>query len=156
MEPEKELVKVQFYEPDVGYEKLWARPSGGELYELESVPFFVYGVSLHDIVRALPDQEGWLQFLEVVKPSANRTIRVRPDTFTLTDRQGEDLLKKLERFGCRTETRQPRLIAVNIPPDINPHGITDYLTSSGIPWEYANPTWEEIEDSRKPTPSTRL
>jgi hypothetical protein len=147
MKAEKELVKIQFYDPDVGYENLWASPSEGDLYTLESVPYFIYGVSLHDLVRARPDQEGRLQFLEVAKASGNRTLRVRPDAFELTDEKGKDLLKKLQGFGCKTEILDPRLIAVNVPSDIDLRRITDFLTSSGIPWEYANPTFEEIEKS---------
>lgn len=144
MKVEDDLVKIQFYDPDVGYENLWASPLEGDLYCIESVPYFVYGVSLRDVVRARPDQEGKLQFLEVVRASPNRTLRVRPEKFVLNDERGKDILKRLEDFGCRTEVLEPRLIAVNVPSDTDLRRVTDYLTSGGIPWEYANPTFEEM------------
>jgi Domain of unknown function (DUF4265) len=144
---EKEWVKIQFYDPDVGYENLWACPLDGDLYRIESGPYFIYGVSLHDVVRARPDQEGWLQFLEVTRASANRTLRIRPETFALADEQGKDTLKRLQAFGCKTEVLEPRLIAVNVPSDADLSEITDYLAAYGIPWEYANPTFEELETS---------
>jgi hypothetical protein len=123
-------------------------PLEGDLYTLESVPYFIYGVSLGDIVRARPDQEGWLQFLEVAMASADRTLRVRPDTFGLTDENGKDVLKRLQGFSCRTEALEPRLIAINVPSDVDLGTVTNFLTSSGIPWEYANPTFEDIENSK--------
>jgi len=78
-----DLVKAQFYDKDVGYENLWAAPLGDNLYRLESIPFFIYGISLHDVVLGLPNEEGILVFSELIKPSGNKTLRARPKQFTV-------------------------------------------------------------------------
>ncbi len=48
-------VKVQFYDPVVGYENIWATPLGDGTYRLENPPFFVYDVSFDDVVSAIPN-----------------------------------------------------------------------------------------------------
>ena len=141
-----EMVKVQFYDSDVGYENLWATPITGDQYRLENVPFFIYGVSLNDIVQALPNPEGRLQFIKVVERSGSRTIRVRPDQFTIDQKNGNELVRRLEALGCRIEVKMPRLIAVDVPKEVQVENVTGFLASDGIPWEYANPTWEEIHE----------
>lgn len=67
----EKFVKVQFYDADVGYENLWADDLGKNRYRIESIPFFIYGVSRNDVVTASPDPQGKLQFKKVVKRSGN-------------------------------------------------------------------------------------
>src|SRR5437763_14595849 len=81
MNSKKELVKVQFYDRDIGYENLWADELGKRRYRIESIPFFIYGVSRHDVVTASPDEEGRLQFGKVVERTGNRTLRARSEDF---------------------------------------------------------------------------
>jgi Domain of unknown function (DUF4265) len=147
MTVDTKLVKVQFYEPDIGYENLWASPLGSDLYSIQSLPYFVYGISLHDVVRARPDPEGRLQFLEVAKASSNRALRARPNTFALTDKEGRALISSLRELGCATDSLPPRLIAVSVPMTVDLTVVTDFLTSNGVPWEYANPSSHEIDRS---------
>lgn len=64
--------KIQFYNPNVGYENLWATRIKENHYRIESIPFFIYGISLGDIVKASLNDEGELQFAKVVKPSKHR------------------------------------------------------------------------------------
>src|SRR5437868_15163167 len=91
----KQYVKIQFYDQDVGYENLLGIPLGDDLYRLESIPFFIYDISLHDIVTAKPDQAGRLQFLKVVRSSGNTTLRARKSpSFSQIERVS--LLKRLQ------------------------------------------------------------
>src|SRR5919204_6259002 len=78
---ENETVRIHFYEPDVGYENLLAKPLTENLYKIESVPFFVYDIAVGDIIRALADQEGYLEPTQIVQHSGNKTLRARADRF---------------------------------------------------------------------------
>lgn len=139
-----DFVKVQFYEPDVGYENLWTTDLGKGLYRIESVPFFVYGISKGDVVSAERDSEGWPQFTRVETVSRNRTLRARTEDFTLTDERAKDLIRKLASLGCITETREPRLIAIDVPAAADFVAVTSFLTSKSVPWEYVKPTHEQV------------
>jgi hypothetical protein len=72
-----ETVKVQFYDPAIGCENIWAAPLGDGLYRLENPPFFVYDISLDNVVAAAPNEHGLLQFLTVIRRSGNKTLRAR-------------------------------------------------------------------------------
>lgn len=140
----EELIKIQFYDSDVGYENLWAADLGNGFYRIESVPFFIYGISVGDIVSAKLDADRRLEFEAVQSTSKNRTLRARPEEFNVSDQQCKDLTRELDSLGCTTETLKPRIIAISVPPGINLQVVTNILTSAGIAWEYANPTYKEI------------
>jgi len=132
-------VEVQFYDQDIGYENLWATPLGDDLYRMESIPFFIYDVSLNDIVNAKPDDAGKLQFLRVVGPSGNRTLRARKSP-SFSENEAMDLLSQLEALGCQVEILRQRVIAIDIPPRVDLKAIADFLTKVGVAWEYGNPS----------------
>ena len=54
-----DMTKVAFRitdeEGETDVETLWATPLGNHLYRLENSPWFAYGVSFLDVVRARPD-----------------------------------------------------------------------------------------------------
>jgi hypothetical protein len=136
----KQLVKVQFYNPDVGYENLWASPLTKKRYRLESIPFFVYGVSLHDIVTASPDDHGVLQFGRVLKSSGNRTLRARSDDFAKSPRLRKKVAADLKRLGSNVEELRSRLLGISVPPTVDLQTVKNYLTNDArVSWEYANP-----------------
>jgi hypothetical protein len=135
------FVKVQFYEPDVGYENIWASVSDApDAYVIESVPFFVYDISLKDVVLTKPHGEtGVISFERIVSKSGHKTVRARPDQFTLNDPEGRDLLSKIRSAGCEYETLPPHLVAIDAPSDSALANIIGILTNATIPWEYADP-----------------
>jgi Domain of unknown function (DUF4265) len=139
MAGQQELVRVQFYEPDVGYENLWAAGLRDDKYRLESIPFFVYGVALHDVIIAKPDTEGRLQYISVVEHSGNRTLRARSDRFVADAAWLKAVTGKLKEYGCAVEELRSRLLAVNVPSDVDLTTVTTYLSDEGISWEYAHP-----------------
>jgi hypothetical protein len=138
-----DMVKVQFYDTDVGYENLWATPVEGDLYRLESVPYFIYNISLGDLVSARPNEQGRLQFVQLVMPSGNRTLRARPEDFTIVEARGRHFLTTLKSYGCDIEVLEPRLIAIGVPKETGLDAITEFLTAEGVPWEYANPAMDD-------------
>lgn len=141
-ESTEQLIKVQFYETDVGYENLWATPLGTGQYRIESIPFFVYRVSRGDVVAANPDAEGWLQFTGVLAKSGHRTVRARVGN--ISEEARSLIAAELESRECPTELLRDRLISVDVPEQVSLEGIGAWLTEQGLEWEYADPTYEEM------------
>lgn len=57
-------------------ETLWATPLGNDLYQIENIPCYAYGLNFHDVVRAKPDPDGILEAFELVELSGHRTFRI--------------------------------------------------------------------------------
>lgn len=134
------MVKVQFYDSEIGYENTWAAPLGDGTYRLENPPFFIYNVSLNDIVAATPDEDGWLQFLTVVRRSGNVTLRARSAALIGDPARRAEIENHLRRLGCVVEEHRERLLAISVPPTVHPEDISSYLTKIGLSWEYGYPS----------------
>jgi hypothetical protein len=110
-------------------ESVWAvvRPRG---YEIDNIPFYAYGVALGDVVDAKPDIDGALQFKSVSQPSGHSTVRL-----WFAEGGEKDVARvrqELRSLGCSSElTDLPRLVAVDIPPNIDYKSIKAILDS----WE---------------------
>ena len=140
LENENKLAKIQFYDPDIGYENLWASRINENRYRIESIPFFIYGVSLGDIVIVTPDDEGHLQFGRVVKRSGHRTLRARSDGLIKNAARRKKVVTSLKRLGSDVEVLRSRLLAINVPSEVNLEAITNFLTNEAkLNWEYGNP-----------------
>lgn len=138
--PQKNLIKIQFYDPDIGYENLWAMPVSRSRYRIESIPFFIYGVSFRDIVSASPDAKGQLQFNKVVERSGNRTLRARSDTLSKNSAYRKKVIADLKKLSCGVEELRSRLLAIDVPINTDLQAVTDYLTNKArVDWEYGNP-----------------
>lgn len=132
------LTKVAFTD-DVGdVETLWAFDLGGGRYKLDSTPWYQYGVSYQDIISAAL-RDGRLHFERVVDKSGYRTLRVRSDNAV-----PQRLLDSLIAIGCNFEGANPTFIAIDVPAHIDLSAATDLLVASGLEWEHADPTHEEI------------
>lgn len=90
---------------DNALEILWARFVEGTQFEILSVPFFVYGVALGDIVDA-PD----LRFGRVLQPSGRWVIRV----FFHHTEQARKILDDAIAAGGRLEVHG-KLVAIDAP-----------------------------------------
>jgi hypothetical protein len=118
--------KIRFtYENSDGgeeVESMWAieRPEG---YEIDNIPFYVMSVAVGDIVAAEPDEEGHLWYTRLIRPSGHSTIRL----WLADERDVQKTRDELRTMGCDSEFDLPRLIAVDVPPEI-PYGqIRSYL-----------------------------
>ena len=110
--------------PPVNVESVWARKTSDNFYELDNIPFYVRGISYKDVVDVARDDEGALNFKNIVRRSGHSTVRVIVSD--LKDR--DDLRKKLEDFGCSWEgSNQPSLIAVDIPPEVKLASVLQFL-----------------------------
>ncbi len=124
-------------------EWLWAEPLGSNRFRIESTPFFAYGLSHGDVVRAggAPD----LPHLdEVERKSGHRTLRLALDAEWELDRaEIRQLLDGLLALGCAYEAMPPKIAAVDIPPDVEVGEVIARLQvrhRDGIlVWEWADP-----------------
>lgn len=139
MSAEVPMTKVALRGPHGDVETLWAEALGGGRYCLANTPWYAYSVSWRDIVEASPDADGQLQFVRVVSKGGNRTVRIRSETpFT------REWLDKLERLGASYEGADRCLIGINIPAETELHVITTFLTTEGVEWEHADPSYAEL------------
>ena len=76
-----------------GGEAMWARPVGDDLYEIDNLPFYAYGINLGDVVRAVaPDDESKPEIQEVVEYRGHRTLRF------FFSKESDELVRR--RFRC--------------------------------------------------------
>jgi hypothetical protein len=125
------------------------RQSKKNLYQLENSPFFAIGLSWEDTIEAKPGESGVLEYKQCVKKSGNRTLRIMFEEFRLNEDPAQHILNRLSEMGASYEGMQPRLVSLNVPPEVNLASVTDYLSGqSGIQWEYADPTYEQVIKER--------
>ena len=124
------LVKLHVPLPNhwaTGGEALWARDLGGDRYQIDNVPFHIYGLNYRDIVRAVspaPDERP--RILEVLVPSGHQTIRVLfPEKTPEAERV--PFLTSLKRFGATFEGRDAHYFALDVPPTGDYEGLRDHL-----------------------------
>ena len=118
---DEELEKVHIDLPNhwaIGGESLWATPLGNDLYRIENVPFFAYGLNYLDVVLATADSDELKpEVRKVVTPSGHRTYRVMFPNKIDREKQVE-LLETLEQYEASYE----RADAINVAIDIKPTG----------------------------------
>lgn len=106
---------------DLEIEWLWSEPLGDSEFMLQSLPFFVYGVSFGDVVLA-DEEDGRLFFVRTTKRGGHSTYRL-----LLAEGSSVDSPEfcahwvPLEELGCRFELARTSWLSVDIPPeaDIN-------------------------------------
>ncbi|MFM9876754.1 MAG: DUF4265 domain-containing protein [Rhodoglobus sp.] len=87
------------------FEQLWVRRLSSDLLEICCVPFFLYDISLLDVVRWDAVQNS----ITVEKPSGRYVFRVR---FSPELEQGE-WVAKLASLGAGVERSSPSMIALD-------------------------------------------
>lgn len=98
-----------------------------------------------DVVEAGPGENGVLEFVRCVKKSDNRTIRIIFQQYKSTDREAGLVLQRVLDLGCTYEGMPPKLISINVPPQVRLGDVTDFLKrQNGLQWEYADPTFDQI------------
>ena len=143
-----DLVKIEFRVTDetgeTDVETLWATPLGNDLYRLENSPWFAYGVSFLDTVRARSAANNLPVFEAVVKKSGNRTVRVILDPPAEAGNSSAEMLDELVALGASYEGLNPKYMAVNIEAHVDFVRICRFLTERKVQWEHADPTYAQI------------
>ncbi|MFL5261777.1 MAG: DUF4265 domain-containing protein [Anaeromyxobacteraceae bacterium] len=124
-------------------EWLWAEPLGSSRFRVESTPFFAYGLSHGDVVRA--DERSDLAHLEEVeRKSGHRTLRVALDADWDLDRgEVQRFLDALLTLGCTYEAMPPKIVALDVPPEVEVAEVISRLQTQVhdgvLVWEWADP-----------------
>ncbi len=124
---------------------IWAEPLGSDRFRVESCPFFAYGVSRDDVIVATPppgDEAPRLE--EVVEKGGHRTLRAALDpSVDVTHPRVQGLLGRFLEMGCTHETLRPKLVAFDVPPDVDVAAAVALLQGIGdeglLLWEWADP-----------------
>jgi hypothetical protein len=119
--PERELVKITFFlaRDEDGYppyerENLWAWPLPEGSYRIESIPYYVRGISKGDVIDVAT--QGARRFAKrLVEASGNSTIRIWTDDIDTS----EYVMEQLRLRGCEVDNEhEPKLVAVSVPGDV--------------------------------------
>ncbi len=125
-------------------DSVWAEPLGSDRYRVESCPFFAFGISRDDVVRAA-DAPGEGPVLDdVLEKGGHRTLRLTlGPAVELRSAPVQRVLEKLIDLGCTHELLRPRLVAIDLPPEVDLEVATELLqegTRAGaLSWEWADP-----------------
>ncbi len=130
MENKEGLEKVHIDLPNhwaMDGESMWATPLGNDLYKLENVPFYAYGLNFHDIVRATRDsEESFLEIRELIEPSQHRTFRVFfKDHIDRTEQ--EEILETLRELTISYERCNDFYFSLDMQPEGNYQEVFDRL-----------------------------
>jgi len=127
-----DLIKVHIDLPNhwgTGGESLWARDLGDDLYEIDNVPFYAYGINYNDVVRAIaksPDLKP--EVLEVVRHGGHRTLRI----MFMNKRPAEEqapYLSQIRKLGGNPERATDYYLSIDIPPAADYRTLCDLLSN---------------------------
>lgn len=142
---DEEFVKVKLTSDDGRVETVWAVRVGEGRFELRNVPLFAYGVADNDVVEAVEFAPDMFEFTRVVERSGNRVVRViLADEAPADTAAGKAIIAGLKALGCNYENFNGTWIGVVVPPGVQLDRVADYLVGTGLMWEYASPTYEEL------------
>lgn len=124
-------------------EWLWAEPLGSGRYRVESTPFFAYGLSHGDVVRAR-EEGATARFSDVERKSGHRTLRVALDLdLEVEHAPAQRILEDLLALGCTYEAMPPKIVALDVPPEVDVTGVVARLQTQRrdgvLVWEWADP-----------------
>lgn len=132
MNTNKGLVKVHIDLPNhwaIGGEAFWATPLGNDLYKIENVPFYAYGLNFNDIVKATSKDKAQIpEIRELVTPSGHRTFRI----FFENDLDREEQIKILDTLKnpkLSYERNNNLCLSLDLAPDGNYQAVFDQLSA---------------------------
>lgn len=121
-------------------ETLWAFDLGRDRYKLANLPFYAFGVSVHDIVLAPYDAAiGLPVFERVIIKSGNRTMRVAFNQRVNQGNESDRILNTLIDMGCGAEGADGIVFAINVPARLDLREVAGFIERAGVDWELADP-----------------
>jgi hypothetical protein len=124
---------------------IWAEPLGSDRYRVESCPFFAYGISRDDVVRAQDGAGREAPRLDaVIEKCGHRTLRLALDPgVELSTPLVQGLLERLLELGCTHELLRPKIVAIDLPPEVDLPVVAELLQAhareGSLVWEWADP-----------------
>lgn len=118
-----------------GGESVWAEHLREDLYRLENLLFYAYGLNFHDVVLAKsPGPDRKPEVISVVEASGHQTLRLlfRGDP---SENEQTPYLDELGSFGVDVERASSVHLALDIPPSADLNAVRDRLdewTERGI------------------------
>jgi hypothetical protein len=104
-------------------EQLWARRLSDHSFEICCIPFFIYGVSLGDVVSTSSD--GSFELTEVTAPSSRSTYRAWFGESTYSQ---EAFVSEVAELGGLVERSSENLLAIDASNAASASTLTKYLT----------------------------
>jgi hypothetical protein len=103
-------------------ESVWAvRQAEG--FRIDNIPFYAKGFALGDVVSAEADSDGLIRCTGLVTASAHSTIRL----WFGNAQDVQRIREELSAMRCQSELDLPRLVAVDVPPEVPYSRIRMYL-----------------------------
>jgi hypothetical protein len=124
---------------------VWGEPLGHDRYRVESCPFFAYGISRDDVVRAGERDADGAPLLEHVEAKGgHRTLRLALDPDVELDAvEVQGMLERLLEMGCTHEVMRPKIVAVDVAPTVDEGAVVALLEAASrdgvVVWEWADP-----------------
>lgn len=127
---EEGLEKIHIDLPNhwaIAGESMWAEPLGNNLYKIENVPFYAYGLNFHDIVRASSDNPDLIpEIRELIETSGHRTFRLFFKEAIVRERQ-QQVLEEFRELHVTYERANSIYVALDMAPEGNYQAIFDKL-----------------------------
>jgi hypothetical protein len=95
------------------YEAVLGVHVDGDSYEIESIPWFTYGLARFDVVEAMRRDEG-LFIARIVRPSGHSTVRVGIADGSRRDEIHEQIHGVLEDLAAPSEWHAAGFVSVDI------------------------------------------
>jgi hypothetical protein len=144
-----ERVKVTFQlnpEDQQGFETegLWAERTGPNEFRILNSPFFVFGISAEDTVKA-ELHDGTYKFDRVVRKGGHSTYRIFLQAGrTIHDEAFRERWNAIQALGGRFENANNRLLSVDLAPNVNVVKVYELLKqgeSEGV-WAFEESNYE--------------
>jgi hypothetical protein len=132
-------VKIIITDQDGDTESVWATHLGGPEYQIDNIPFFTYNISHRDVVES-DVRDGSLHFVRILKKSGHQTVRADFESAGgIVGQPCKQFRLYLNQIGCAAEGFAPDLLAIDIPPGIEPEQVIVELERLGVDWEHGDP-----------------
>ena len=109
-----------------GWEGLWVEHVAGDVYRVDNIPFYAYGMSSEDEVVARRS-EGHLIFEKVSRHRGHSTYRLIAKSKNGAKPNLAEIEAGIKSFGCSFEGMDGRLYAIDVPPGADIHGLYRWL-----------------------------
>jgi hypothetical protein len=144
---ETELVKIFLDLPNhrnTTGESMWARPLGGDLYEIHNSPFSAYDLNYLDVVVAISaDPDLKPQITRIERRGGHKTLRIIFKTTTERTVRSK-ILERINELGATYENADSKLYSLDIPRIENYQPLCDQLWS----WEQSGALEYETCEAR--------